>query len=253
MNWKLTRNVFLALALGVAVGASAHAAEVYTIDPVHSSVGFKVRHLASYTTGVFTGFEGTVVFDEEDIANSGVEATIQAASIDTNNEDRDEHLRGEDFFHVEKYPVIKFASKKVVRGADNTFKVTGNLMMHGVTKEVTLDVEYFGKMALSPGKPPRAGFSASAELNRKDYGIVWNKVLDAGGLVLGETVKISIEIEAIMQERKPSVGGGQPRRGGTSHPVVRDHGGHSGHRKSGATGGGKATKDASGRTKRTRR
>lgn len=221
MSRKLTRNVFLALALGVAFGASAHAADKYAIDPIHSSVGFKVRHLASYTTGVFTDFKGTIVLDEEDITNSGVEATIQVASIDTNNEDRDNHLRGEDFFHVEKYPVMRFASTEVVKGADNTFKVTGELMMHGVTKEVTLDVEYFGKMALSPDKPPRAGFSASTELNRKDYGIVWNKVLDAGGLVLGETVKISIEIEGIMRGWKPPPGGGKSQRGGPEHPIQR--------------------------------
>ncbi len=219
MNWKLTRNVFLVLAMGVAVGAFAHAADTYTIDPVHSSVGFKVRHLASYTTGVFTDFEGTIALDEKDSANSGVEVTIQAASIDTNNEDRDKHLRAEDFLHVEKYPVMKFASKKVVKGADNTFKVTGNLMMHGVTNEVTLDVEYFGKMALSPDKSPRAGFSASTELNRKDYGIVWNKVLDTGGLVLGETVKISIEIEGIMQGGRASPEGGKPQRRNLRHPI----------------------------------
>jgi polyisoprenoid-binding protein YceI len=242
MSWKLTRYAFLALALGVAVGASAHAADTYTIDPIHSSAGFKVRHLASYTTGVFTDFEGTIALDEENIANSGVEVTIQAASIDTNNEDRDKHLRAEDFFHVEKYPVIKFASKKVAKGADNTFKVTGNLMMHGVTKEVTLDVEYFGKMALSPGKPPRAGFSASTELNRKDYGIVWNKVLDAGGLVLGETVRISIEIEAIMQGRRPSVEGERPQRRGMEHPIRRDRGSKPGA----VSGGEKAAKKEPG-------
>jgi polyisoprenoid-binding protein YceI len=221
MSRKLTRNVFLSLALGFAFGASAHAADTYAIDPVHSSVSFKVRHLASYTTGVFTDFDGAMAFDEEDIESSGVEATIRAASIDTNNEDRDEHLRAEDFFHVEKYPIIKFASKKVVRGADNTFKVTGNLMMHGVTKEVTLDVEYFGKMAPSPDKPPRAGFSASAELNRKDFGIVYNKVLDTGGLLLGETVRISIEIEAIVRGWKPSPEEGRSQRGGPEHPISR--------------------------------
>ena len=127
---------------------------------------------------------------------------MQAASIDTGNNDRDEHLRNEDFFDVEKFPTLTFTSTKVAAKDADTLEVTGNLTMHGVTKQVTIPVEVLGSVKTPNGE--KAGFESSFTVNRKDYGIVWNRVLDAGGSVLGDDVKINISIEANRQAEKPA-------------------------------------------------
>lgn len=190
---------FIASLLVFAAAAAPALAKTYAIDPAHSGITFKVRHLATRMPGSFNEFSGTIVYDEKKPAKSSVEAVIQAASIDTRNEKRDAHLRNPDFFDVEKYPTITFKSVKVTPQGPGRLKVAGKLSMHGVEKPVALDVESLGVMKDPQGKN-RAGFSASGKFNRKDFGIVWNKTLDAGGYILGDEVTFTIDIEAIESE-----------------------------------------------------
>jgi len=174
----------------------AHA-EVYDIDPVHSSVEFKIRHMVvSKTSGKFNDFSGTIRYDKNNPKSWAAEAVIQTASIDTSNVKRDEHLRGSDFFDVEKYPTIKFKSGKVGKIKDGKGKLYGELTMLGVTKPVVLDLEIHGAMN------GIAGFSATTTVDRTDFGISWNKVLDAGGLAIGKEVEITLEIEAHEKKSK---------------------------------------------------
>ena len=191
------------LLIGLAVGSVA-AQGVFTIDTVHSNVNFKIRHLISKTGGEFNDFNGTIVADFENLDRSRVEFIIDAASIDTKNEDRDKHLRSADFFDVEKYPEITFKSSKVTRIDDDSFAVVGDLTMHGITKQITLTVDYLGEMVAMGGT--RAGYELSTTLNRKDFDIVWNKTLDNGGLVLGDDVEIEVHLEVIKQEDEPAAG-----------------------------------------------
>jgi polyisoprenoid-binding protein YceI len=183
----------LALAGAVLVPSPALAA-TWETDVVHSSVTFKVRHFFTKVTGRFNEFKATIDFDPKSPSTASVTAAIQAASINTDNENRDKHLRSADFFDVEKYPEIAFKSTKVEAIGEN-LKVTGDFTMHGVTKPVTLDVQYLGAMEV-PGQGWKAGFTATGTINRKDFGITWNNVLDSGGTVLGDEVEIQIDIEA---------------------------------------------------------
>jgi len=185
-------TIVLSLILLTATGI-AHA-DTYTIDQAHSNVFFKVRHLVSKTSGQFTDFDGTIVANFMNLDASSVEFTIKAASIDTENEDRDKHLRSEDFFDTETYPEITFVSTKITKSDENTFAVTGTLTMHGVSKNVTLPVVFLGEAA-SPWGGKVAGWEISTTLDRKNYGIVWNKALDAGGMILGDEVEITINLE----------------------------------------------------------
>jgi polyisoprenoid-binding protein YceI len=182
----------LTLVLITATGL-AGAAE-YSIDQAHSDVSFKVRHLVSKTSGQFTDFDGAIVADFSNLDASSVNFTIQAASIDTKNEDRDKHLRSGDFFDVEKYPEITFTSSKITKASESSYAVTGTLTMHGVSKTVTLPVIFLGEVE-DPWGNTKAGFEISTTIDRKDYGIVWNKTLDAGGLLLGDEVEITINLE----------------------------------------------------------
>jgi polyisoprenoid-binding protein YceI len=199
MLMKLNRSVLaLALALTAAplFAADAPAGEIYTIDKSHSSTQFKVRHMMANVTGRFGDFDAAINLDRAKPANSSVEFTIQATSIDTGNEGRDKHLRTADFFDVEKFPTITFKSTSIkASGAKDVYDVTGNLTMHGVTKQVTLPVTFLGFGKDGRGTP-KVGFEIETTVNRKDYGIVWNKTLDEGGVLLGEDVKVSINIEA---------------------------------------------------------
>jgi len=181
------------------MAGAAFASGTYTIDSVHSSVAFKVRHLVSRTAGEFTEFSGTINADFENLAGSGVELKIQASSIDTKDDGRDKHLRSEDFFDVEKYPEITFSSSKVTKVDDSSFAVVGDLKMHGVSRQITLTVTYLGEAA-DPWGGTRAGYELSTTLNRKDYGISWNKTLDNGGLILGDEVEISIDLEVVKKK-----------------------------------------------------
>jgi polyisoprenoid-binding protein YceI len=187
------KRTILALFVALTAAGLAHAG-TYTIDQVHSNVIFKVRHLISKTSGQFNDFSGTIVADFSNLDSSSVVFTIQAASIDTENEDRDKHLRSEDFFDVETYPEITFRSSEITKSGDDTYAVTGTLTMHGVAKTVTLPVKYLGEMA-SPWGGKVAGWEIQTTLDRKDYGIVWNKALDAGGMILGDEVEITINLE----------------------------------------------------------
>jgi polyisoprenoid-binding protein YceI len=198
MNFKyLTAFLFSILLFTQPVWA-AH----YEIDKDHSSVGFKIKHLFSHVTGSFNDFEGVIDYEPGKPETWKAEATVQAASIDTNNAKRDEHLRKPDFFDVEKYPTLTFKSTKVESTGENTAKMEGLLSMHGVEKPVTFDVQLHG-MGNDPWGNSKAGFSATAKIDRKDFGIIWNQALDAGGLMLGEQVEIILEIEANQKEAEP--------------------------------------------------
>jgi len=203
---KTRRTLFAAL-MAAAVAATAGAADTYTFDKVHSDVGFQIRHLVSKVRGRFTDYEGTILVDKAKPEASSVELKIKAASIDTGNENRDKDLRSPNFFEVEKYPEITFKSTKITPKGGDRYDVTGTLTMHGVTKEVTLPVTFLG--FVSAGRMgDRAGFETSITLNRKDYGIVWNRPLDVGGTILGDDVLISINVEA-NKKQPPSPAAGE--------------------------------------------
>jgi polyisoprenoid-binding protein YceI len=175
--------------------SSALRAEVYVIDAGHSSVGFRIKHLVAKVTGRFTKFEGTVSFEPGKPETWKAEAKIAADSINTDNEKRDAHLRAPDFFDTAKCPDISFKSTKVTDVKGDAAKLHGDLTMHCVTKPVVLDLE-IGGTTKDPWGNAKAGFTATGTVNRKDFGIVWNKTLDSGGLMLGEDVAISLDIEA---------------------------------------------------------
>lgn len=174
-----------------------HAA-TWQIDPDHSNFQFKVRHMTvSNVKGEFNKARGVVTIDDNDITNLKVELTIDAASVNTDHAKRDDHLRSEDFFYVAKYPAITFVSKKVVKVDENRVKVIGDLTIRGVTREITVDVEGPTAEVKDPGGNIRRGASGTSKINRKDFGIAWNKVLDTGGLVVGDEVNISVEVELL--------------------------------------------------------
>lgn len=183
----------------VAVFATASMSESWSVDPVHSIVEFSVRHLViSKVKGRFGEFEGTVSFDGKSPAGGSVELTVQVASIDTDDEDRDTHLKGPDFFDAENNPTMVFKSKKVVvgDGESGEFKLIGDLTIRGTTKEVTFDCELHG-VVNDPWGNTKAGFSASTVINRQDFGLKWSKTLEAGGLLLGNEVTIVLELELL--------------------------------------------------------
>ena len=189
----MNRKLLAAAVLSTLATLPLHA-DTYTVDPAHSEVSFQIRHMVSQVRGRFNDYTGTVNMDPKNLANSSVEFHIKAASIDTNNADRDKHLRTADFFDVEKYPEITFKSDSVKAAGKNKYNVTGTLTMHGVSKKVTLPVTFLGE-----GKDPwggtRAGFETTTTLDRKAYGIVWNKAVDNGGVLLGDDVKVEINLE----------------------------------------------------------
>lgn len=171
------------------------ALENWNIDVVHSTIGFTVRHLmVSKVHGYFTKWNGKLAFDEANPSASHAEAQIEVASVDTREPQRDAHLKTGDFFEVEKYPYMTFKSTGVERAGDR-FKVKGDLTLRGVTRPIVLDVEYGGR-AKHPQMGERVGFSASTTINRKDFGVSFNQLLDGGGLALSEKVDINLEIEA---------------------------------------------------------
>lgn len=172
---------------------------IYQIDSAHSSAQFTVRHMMiSNVRGDFTKVSGSIAYDPADAANSTVEATIDAASIDTRDAQRDGHLKSADFFDVEKYPTLTFRSTAIA--ADHgEWKVTGDLTIHGVTRETVLRVEGPTPEAKDPWGNARIGATATAKINRKDFGLTWNAALEAGGVLVGDEIKIAIEVEAIRQ------------------------------------------------------
>jgi len=189
----------------LAIAASpALAADTFVVDHTHSQAGFQVRHLFSTVRGRFTAFEGTIAMDAAKPESSSVTFTIDAGSIDTDNPDRDKHLRSGDFFDVEKNPTIAFKSDKVIATGKDSYAVTGTLTMRGVSRTITLPVTYLGS-GTDPWGNSRAGFSTAITLNRKDYGINWNKALDNGGLLLGDDVAVTVELEAVKQAPKSAL------------------------------------------------
>jgi polyisoprenoid-binding protein YceI len=169
---------------------------VWEIDPTHSSAQFAVRHLmVSTVRGGFSKMSGTVTLDESDLTQSSIEATIDTTTIDTRIAKRDEHLKGPDFFDVAKYPTITFKSKKIETAGENKFKVAGDLTMHGVTKEVVLNVEGTTTPVKDPMGKMRIGGSATTKINRKDFGLSYNKMLETGGVLVGDEIDITIDVE----------------------------------------------------------
>lgn len=192
--------------------ASALAEEIYQVDPVHSDVAFRIRHLVSYVTGHFREFQGTIHLNREDLAGSSVEFTIKTSSIDTANERRDNHLRSEEFFHVDEHPEMTFQSTRVDKASADTYNVTGRFTLHGVQKSITIPVEVLG-FTKHPTFGERAGFSTRFTLARSEYGIDWNLPMEADSLVLGDDVKIEINIEAF---KPPEEEEGKQEKSGSS-------------------------------------
>jgi polyisoprenoid-binding protein YceI len=191
--------VALALALVTFASAASAAPLTFDIDNVHSQVGFSIRHFFSKVPGQFKDFSGTIVMDPKAPAASSVNVTIQAASISTDNDARDKHLRSPDFFAADSLPTLTFKSTKVVPAGKDKYKVTGDFTMHGVTKSVVLDVEFLGMGEVSLGghsMGTKAGFDATTTLDRTAFGINFNKTLDQGGLMLGNDVAVTLHIEA---------------------------------------------------------
>jgi polyisoprenoid-binding protein YceI len=194
------RHPLAIVTLALALAAPAVAQTRWEIDPAHTSVQFSIRHLMiSNVRGEFTKVSGTVVGDEKDPTRSTVEATIDTASIDTREPKRDEHLRSPDFLDTTKYPTMTFKSKRIEKAGENKYKVTGDLTLHGVTKEVVLDVEGPTPPTKDPMGKTRAGAQATAKLDRRDFGITWSKALEGGGLVVGNDVNVTIDVEGVQK------------------------------------------------------
>jgi len=176
--------------------------ETWQIDGSHSGIHFAVRHMViSKTRGQFSRWNGTLSVPEGDFRRATVDVTIDAASIDTGAEDRDTHLRSADFFDVETYPEITFKSRQVEDLGGDTLRLVGDLTMHGVTREVALEVESAGQTN-DPWGNTRAGFAARGSVDRKDFGLTWNQALETGGVLVGEKVEIEIEVEAVLQAKE---------------------------------------------------
>jgi polyisoprenoid-binding protein YceI len=192
------RGFFLSTSLLLAAAVSAQEGKVvWNLDPAHSSVGFVVKHMmVSNVRGQFSSFTGTVTTQGQRPETAAIQVTIDAASIDTRNGDRDKHLRSADFLDVEKFPTITFTSKKVeVVGADKA-KIVGDLTLHGVTREVVLEAE-LSPVVKDPWGNWRAGAHATTTINRKDFGITWSRTLDTGQLVVGDEVTITLDVELV--------------------------------------------------------
>ena len=173
----------------------------YKVDPAHSSVDFRVRHLMiANIRGDFSGVTGTVLLDPANPANSKVEAEVDVATVNTRDANRDKHLKAAEFFDAEKFPKIKFASKKIAPAGKDRWKLTGDLSIHGVTHEVTLDVEGPTPEAKDPFGNVKIAAVATATINRKDFGLSWNVPLEAGGVLVGEDVHLHVEIELTRQK-----------------------------------------------------
>ena len=190
---RLAILIFVSLAMVVSAQA-----QTWNIDPVHSHVGFTVRHMViTKVDGVFKDFAGAITnFDGKDVTRSAVDVTIQIPSISTDNDQRDTHLKSPDFFDAAKFPTMTFKSRKIIMGTGDKFTMIGDLTMKGVTREVTLDCTFNGTVVDQQGNT-RAGFSATTTINRQDYGVSWNGSLANGSMVVGNDVIIDVEIEAV--------------------------------------------------------
>jgi len=169
----------------------------WNIDTTHSGVNFSIRHMVvSKVRGRFTKYSGSVQLDEDDLTRSTVQATIEASSVDTGTAQRDEHLRSADFFDVANFPELRFESQRIEKLSEDRYRLVGDLTIRGVTRGVALDVEYGGR-AKDPWGNERIGFIARGELDRKDFGLGWNQLLEAGGVLVGDRVDIELEVQAV--------------------------------------------------------
>ena len=191
----MSKTRFAVLSASLALSAPVQAVETYSFDKAHTTVGFQVRHIYTNVSGKFTDFTGTIQVDRAKPESSTVDFTIQATSIDTSEPRRDQHLRSADFFDVANNPTITFKSTSIKANGKDSWLVTGDFTMHGVTKSVVLPVTLLGE-----GKDPmgneKMGLETGMTINRKDYGLTWNKALETGGVLVGEEVKVQIAIEA---------------------------------------------------------
>ena len=201
---QLLSSITLSAGLAAAFAFPAAAATTtWQIDPAHTAASFAVKHLMISTVrGEFKGITGTVNWDDQDITKSTVDVTIDAKTVDTNEPTRDKDLKSDHFFDVEKYPTITFKSKKVEQVAVGKLKVTGDLTIHGVTKEVVLDVEGPSASVKDPWGNTRVAISATTKVNRQDYSVKWNATIDGGGVVVGDDVNITIDLEMIKKVAK---------------------------------------------------
>jgi polyisoprenoid-binding protein YceI len=180
----------------VQTAPAAGAKTAWKLDPTHSTVEFSAKHLMITTVkGRIADVEGIIYTNEKDPKNSSVEATLKATSIDTRTDQRDQHLRSADFLNVEKYPEIKFRSTRIEGGREE-FKLTGDLTIRDVTREITLNVRFEGQ-AKDPWGGERVGFSATGKIDRRDFGLTWNQALETGGVVVGNEIKIELEVQAV--------------------------------------------------------
>jgi polyisoprenoid-binding protein YceI len=174
------------------------ATTTWNIDPVHSVAEFKVKHMMiSNVKGQFTAVSGVLTLDPADPANSHLEASIEAASINTRDAQRDAHLKSADFFDVEKFPTLSFKTTRITRTGDGEFSAEGNLTIHGVTRKVVFAVEGPTPAAKDPWGNTRLGLSATARINRKDFGLTWNAALEAGGILVGEDVALTLDVQFV--------------------------------------------------------
>ena len=190
----MTRSTLTAVAIAASVSAPAYA-DTYQVDKQHTEAAFQVRHLFTKVRGVFRDLDGTIRFDKANPSNSNVVFRLKVASIDTGVDQRDNHLRGQDFFWAEKYPEISFTSSRVVAKGENAFDVTGDLTIRGVTKRITVPVSVLGK-AIDPWGNEKLGLETEFTVNRKEFGLLWNAALETGGFLVGDDVKIAQSLQA---------------------------------------------------------
>jgi polyisoprenoid-binding protein YceI len=196
------KHIITAISMIVALALPGlAAASTWTIDQDHSNVGFKVKHLmVSNVKGEFRNFNGTLEIDDKDVTKSKVSVSIETPSITTGVTKRDDHLKSPDFFDVAKFPTMTFVSQKVKKAGNNKLKVYGNLTLHGITREVVLDVEGPTKAYKDPWGNTKRGASATTKINRKDFGLTWNAAIESGGVVVGDEVTITLEVELLQKK-----------------------------------------------------
>ncbi len=190
------RKIFSVLMFSLLASTMLLAADTYTLDKPHTSIGFTVSHLViSHVQGAFRNFNGTIVYDSSDVTKSTIDVHIDATSVNTGDDGRDKHLRSPDFFDVEKFPELTFKSTRIEKKGDG-FVAYGPLAIHGVTKEIALPFTITGTVKDPWGKTHLVA-QASVTVNRKDYGLMWNKTLESGGMLVGDDIKIDLAVEAV--------------------------------------------------------
>ncbi len=199
---EYVNRIFLALAAMVAA-VSSYAAEEWIIDSSHGAARFKVRHMmVSNVEGTISNIKGTFTYDDKDVTKTKTEATLDATTINTSNTDRDTHLKTPDFLDTAKFPTVTFKSKSAKKGGKGKFQLLGALTLHGVTKDITLDVEDVTEVVKDAKGNTRRGFLATTKINRQDFGVNFNKKLDNGGLVLGDVLDVTVEFELVPPKKE---------------------------------------------------